>query len=73
VTDAELRLYFRAWCESRAEVERLAALPPSLEVDRAYKRAVDDEFYGRMNYRRLRARYYEEQKNGKKHALDKQA
>ena len=58
MTAAELRLYFLAWCESRAEVERLAALAPSPAVDLAYRRAVDDEFYDRMNYRRLRARYY---------------
>jgi hypothetical protein len=70
MTKDELRIYFQAWLDSRAEVERLAFLPPSPEVDRAYRRAVDDEFYDRMNYRRLRARYYDEHKND--HALDRE-
>jgi hypothetical protein len=49
---AELRLYFVAWCESRAELHRLAA-EPSPDPKRV-ERAKADELYDRLNYRRLK-------------------
>ena len=58
MTAAELRLYFLAWCESRAEVDRLAAMEPSPAVDLDYKKAVAAELRERKRY--LHARYYEQ-------------
>jgi hypothetical protein len=60
MTAVELRLYFVAWCESRAEVQRLAALPPSPAVDRAYADAKANEEYDRAIYLRLHAQYQHE-------------
>ena len=54
MTAADLRQYFTAWCDSRAEVIRLGALPPSPAVDAAYARAQADEEYDRAIYKRLR-------------------
>jgi hypothetical protein len=57
VTAAELRLYFIAWCDSRAELIRLGGLEPSPTVDAAYARAQANEEYDRANYKRCRREY----------------
>jgi hypothetical protein len=60
MTADDLHQYFLAWADSRAEVQRLAALPPSPAVDRAYAAAKANEEYDRAIYRRLRAQYRHE-------------